>query len=93
MRLIKIGGFFFLSNEIISLVQVGNLFILSLASADLIVGCFVMPLAGIYAIMEEWKMGKNYFHCFEFSMISHAIELDIEISFDDYKEKKIDAFK
>lgn len=36
---------------------VGNLFILSLATADLIVGCFVMPLAGIYAIMERWNMG------------------------------------
>ncbi|CAF4860592.1 unnamed protein product [Rotaria sp. Silwood1] len=36
---------------------VGNLFILSLATADLIVGCFVMPIAGIYAIMEEWNMG------------------------------------
>ncbi|UJR28020.1 hypothetical protein I4U23_009279 [Adineta vaga] len=36
---------------------VGNLFILSLATADLIVGCFVMPIAGIYAIMERWNMG------------------------------------
>ncbi|CAF3368799.1 unnamed protein product [Rotaria sp. Silwood1] len=36
---------------------VGNLFILSLATADLIVGCFVMPIAGIYAIIEKWKMG------------------------------------
>ncbi|CAF1676067.1 unnamed protein product [Rotaria magnacalcarata] len=36
---------------------VGNLFILSLATADLIVGCFVMPIAGIYAIMEKWQMG------------------------------------
>ncbi|CAF1440797.1 unnamed protein product [Adineta ricciae] len=36
---------------------VGNLFILSLATADLIVGCFVMPIAGIYAIMENWNMG------------------------------------
>ncbi|CAF0900219.1 unnamed protein product [Adineta ricciae] len=36
---------------------VGNLFILSLATADLIVGCFVMPIAGIYAIMEKWNMG------------------------------------
>ncbi|CAF1586000.1 unnamed protein product, partial [Didymodactylos carnosus] len=35
---------------------VGNLFILSLATADLIVGCFVMPIAGIYAIMESWNM-------------------------------------
>jgi hypothetical protein len=31
---------------------------LSLATADLIVGCFVMPIAGIYAIMEKWNMGK-----------------------------------
>ncbi|CAF0938577.1 unnamed protein product [Adineta steineri] len=37
--------------------KVGNLFILSLATADLIVGCFVMPIAGIYAIMEKWNMG------------------------------------
>ncbi|CAF0755113.1 unnamed protein product [Adineta steineri] len=35
---------------------VGNLFILSLATADLIVGCFVMPIAGIYAITEKWNM-------------------------------------
>ncbi len=31
---------------------------MSLATADLIVGCFVMPIAGIYAIMEKWNMGK-----------------------------------
>ena len=37
----------------------GNLFILSLATADLIVGCFVMPIAGIYAIMEKWNMGMS----------------------------------
>lgn len=35
---------------------VGNLFIISLACADLIVGCFVMPLAGIYAITSVWTM-------------------------------------
>jgi hypothetical protein len=38
--------------------KVGNLFIVSLACADLIVGVFVMPLAGIYAITEDWIMSK-----------------------------------
>jgi hypothetical protein len=33
---------------------------LSLATADLIVGCFVMPIAGIYAIMEQWNMGMLF---------------------------------
>ncbi len=36
--------------------MVGNLFIISLAFADLIVGCFVMPMAGIYAIKKTWTM-------------------------------------
>ncbi len=36
------------------------MFILSLATADLIVGCFVMPIAGIYAIMEKWNMGMLF---------------------------------
>lgn len=34
--------------------KVGNLFIISLAFADLIVGCFVMPVAGIYVVMNKW---------------------------------------
>ncbi len=38
--------------------MVGNLFIISLAIADLIVGVFVMPLATIYAITEIWTMCK-----------------------------------
>ncbi|RNA39437.1 histamine H1 receptor [Brachionus plicatilis] len=34
--------------------MVGNLFIISLACADLIVGIFVMPLATVYAINDVW---------------------------------------
>ncbi|KAI3381104.1 hypothetical protein SNEBB_004932 [Seison nebaliae] len=37
---------------------VGNLFIVSLASADMIVGTFVMPLAALYLILGEWVLGK-----------------------------------
>lgn len=37
---------------------VGNLFIISLACADLIVGCFVMPVASIYAITKTWNLCK-----------------------------------
>ncbi|CAF0739109.1 unnamed protein product [Brachionus calyciflorus] len=36
--------------------RVGNLFIMSLAFADLIVGLFVMPVATLYAITEVWTM-------------------------------------
>jgi hypothetical protein len=44
--------------------KVGNLFIISLACADLIVGSFVMPLATSYAITETWNMCKNnVFYC------------------------------
>lgn len=39
--------------------MVGNLFIISLAVADLIVGAFVMPLAAIYAITDTWTMSKS----------------------------------
>jgi hypothetical protein len=39
---------------------VGNLFIISLAFADLIVGCFVMPLASVYAITEVWILSKLF---------------------------------
>ncbi len=39
--------------------MVGNLFIISLACADLIVGCFVMPMAGIYAVKKTWTMSLN----------------------------------
>jgi hypothetical protein len=38
--------------------KVGNLFIISLAVADLIVGCFVMPLASIYAVTDVWTMSN-----------------------------------
>jgi hypothetical protein len=38
--------------------KVGNLFIISLACADLIVGCVVMPLATVYAITEIWTLSN-----------------------------------
>lgn len=43
--------------------KLGNLFIISLAIADLIVGSFVMPMATIYAVTEKWTFGKqeNFF--------------------------------
>ena len=40
---------------------VGNLFINSLACADLIVGCFVMPLASIYAVTNVWSLSRIKF--------------------------------
>jgi hypothetical protein len=43
---------------IILIFKVGNLFIISLAVADLIVGCFVMPIASIYAVTDKWQMSK-----------------------------------
>jgi len=38
---------------------VGNLFIISLACADLIVGCFVMPVASVYTITKTWNLSKS----------------------------------
>ncbi|XP_013793510.1 5-hydroxytryptamine receptor 2A-like [Limulus polyphemus] len=37
---------------------VGNYLILSLAVADLMVACLVMPFGTIYEIMQEWRMGS-----------------------------------
>lgn len=39
---------------------VGNLFIISLACADLVVGCFVMPVAGIYALSIKWTFSEQH---------------------------------
>lgn len=36
---------------------VGNYLVLSLAIADLLVACLVMPLAGIYQILQRWTLG------------------------------------
>lgn len=36
---------------------IGNYLVLSLAIADLLVACLVMPLAGIYQILERWTLG------------------------------------
>lgn len=36
---------------------IGNYLVLSLAIADLLVACLVMPLAGIYQILESWTLG------------------------------------
>ncbi|XP_030634113.1 histamine H1 receptor [Chanos chanos] len=38
--------------------SVGNLYIVSLSLADLIVGATVMPLNLIYLLQEEWKLGR-----------------------------------
>lgn len=35
---------------------IGNYLVLSLAIADLLVACLVMPLAGIYQILERWTL-------------------------------------
>ncbi|XP_013775446.1 5-hydroxytryptamine receptor 2A-like [Limulus polyphemus] len=37
---------------------VGNYLILSLAVADLMVACLVMPMSAVYEIMQEWQMGS-----------------------------------
>lgn len=36
---------------------IGNYLVLSLAIADLLVACLVMPLAGIYQILGNWTLG------------------------------------
>lgn len=36
---------------------IGNYLVLSLAIADLLVACLVMPLAGIYLILKKWTLG------------------------------------
>lgn len=41
-----------------SLHTVGNLYIVSLSVADLIVGSTVMPLNLVYLLEEEWKLGR-----------------------------------
>lgn len=40
-----------------NLQTIGNYLVLSLAIADLLVACLVMPLAGIYQILERWTLG------------------------------------
>lgn len=41
-----------------SLHTVGNLYIVSLSAADLIVGATVMPLNLVYLLEDEWKLGR-----------------------------------
>lgn len=41
-----------------SLHTVGNLYIVSLSVADLIVGTTVMPLNLVYLLQDEWKLGR-----------------------------------
>lgn len=36
---------------------IGNYLVLSLAIADLLVACLVMPLASIYQILDQWTLG------------------------------------
>ena len=37
---------------------IGNYLVISLAFADLLVACLVMPPAGIYLILDRWTLGK-----------------------------------
>ncbi|XP_019747995.1 histamine H1 receptor [Hippocampus comes] len=41
-----------------SLHTVGNLYVVSLSVADLIVGATVMPLSLVYLLQDEWKLGR-----------------------------------
>jgi histamine receptor H1 len=38
-------------------VQVSNMFIVSLAIADLLVGLLVMPISAAYIMLEHWRFG------------------------------------
>lgn len=42
-----------------NLQSVANYLILSLAVADLLVACLVMPLSAVYEISREWKLGPE----------------------------------
>lgn len=39
--------------------SVANYLILSLAVADLLVACLVMPLAAVYDVSQEWTLGPE----------------------------------
>uniref|UniRef100_H3AS51 Muscarinic acetylcholine receptor n=1 Tax=Latimeria chalumnae TaxID=7897 RepID=H3AS51_LATCH len=42
-----------------SLRTVGNMYIVSLAAADLIIGALVMPFSIVYILMAEWRLGRE----------------------------------
>ncbi|XP_037047992.1 5-hydroxytryptamine receptor-like isoform X2 [Bradysia coprophila] len=42
-----------------NLQSVANYLILSLAVADLLVACLVMPLSAVYEVSQEWKLGPE----------------------------------
>ena len=42
-----------------NLQSVANYLILSLAVADLLVACLVMPLSAVYEVSQEWKLGTE----------------------------------
>lgn len=42
-----------------NLQSVANHLILSLAVADLLVACLVMPLGAVYEISQKWEMGPE----------------------------------
>ncbi len=50
-------GSAFLQIHIFSLFQVSNMFIVSLAIADLVVGLVVMPISAIYIFTKDWHFG------------------------------------
>lgn len=54
-----VGNLFVIAAILIerNLRTVGNYLVLSLAIADLLVACLVMPLAGIYQILQRWTLG------------------------------------
>lgn len=48
--------FFFVFSP--SILKVSNMFILSLAIADLTVGAFVMPISATYVLLGDWPFGR-----------------------------------
>uniref|UniRef100_A0A1B0D2F5 G-protein coupled receptors family 1 profile domain-containing protein n=1 Tax=Phlebotomus papatasi TaxID=29031 RepID=A0A1B0D2F5_PHLPP len=42
-----------------NLQSVANYLILSLAVADLLVACLVMPLSAVYEVSQEWRLGAE----------------------------------
>ncbi|XP_044019404.1 5-hydroxytryptamine receptor-like [Aphidius gifuensis] len=56
-----IGNLFVISAIIIErhLQSVANYLILSLAVADLLVACLVMPLGAVYVVSEKWNLGTE----------------------------------
>ncbi|XP_013773454.1 5-hydroxytryptamine receptor 2A-like [Limulus polyphemus] len=56
-----VGNLFVIAAIVIekNLHSVGNYLVLSLAVADLMVACLVMPLSAVYEVTQEWKLGSE----------------------------------